>query len=61
MSITGSHFDYTHQAWTFNGRYLRCAHPEQMGCSCYGRLHEGKPAKVEDLPTAPEDQIAGAA
>lgn len=36
------YFDYEHQAWVENGRYVRCGHPESMDCGCYGRLHEGE-------------------
>jgi hypothetical protein len=55
IEITGSHFDYTHQAWTLNGRYVRCGHPKGMECGCYGRVHEGELANVMDLPTAGQD------
>ena len=51
----GSHFDYAHQAWTFNGRYVRCGHPDSMNCDCYGKLHQGQRADVNDLPTHLED------
>jgi len=33
-------YDYNHQAWVVNGRYVRCNHPEAMKCGCYGRIHE---------------------
>ena len=35
-------FDYDRQAWTREGRYVRCGHPETMDCGCYGREHEGE-------------------
>lgn len=35
-------FDYRHQAWLENGRYIACGHCAP--CDCYGRLHEGEPA-----------------
>jgi hypothetical protein len=35
-------FDYTRQAWAENGRWVRCGHPEEMGCRCWGRVHEGE-------------------
>jgi len=35
-------YDYTHQAWVVDGKYVRCGHPESMNCKCYGRLHEGE-------------------
>ena len=34
-------YDYHHQAWVKNGRYVRCAHIDQ--CTCYGRLHQDEP------------------
>ena len=34
-------FDYVHQAWVKNGRYVRCGHPEIMRCNCWGRIYEG--------------------
>lgn len=37
-----SGFDYEHQAWVWNGVYVRCGHPESMACGCYGRAHEGE-------------------
>ena len=37
-------FDYEKQTWVEDGRYVRCGHPENMQCSCYGRLHEGEQA-----------------
>ena len=35
-------YDYYRQAWVVNGRYVRCGHPEEMDCKCYGRLYQGK-------------------
>ena len=35
-------FDYARQAWTVDGRYIRCGHPDDMRCGCYGREHEGE-------------------
>ncbi len=45
-------FDYDHQAWVENGKYRRCGHPDEMNCSCYGRVHQGEPPEPEpaDLP-----------
>jgi hypothetical protein len=37
-----SGFDYDRQAWVRDGKYIRCGHPESMGCKCWGRLHEGE-------------------
>jgi len=36
-------YDYTHQAWVADGKYVRCGHPEQMNCGCYGKENVGKP------------------
>lgn len=35
-------YDYKNQAWTENGKYVRCGHPVSMNCQCYGRLHQGE-------------------
>lgn len=35
-------YDYENQAWVHMGKYLRCFHPEEMNCGCYGREHEGE-------------------
>jgi len=40
-------FDYKHQAWTRNGLYVACGHPEAMECGCYGRLHAGEPVAAD--------------
>jgi hypothetical protein len=42
-------YDYVHQAWTENGRYVRCSHPVRMGCTCYGTLHQDEVAPAENL------------
>ena len=39
-------YDYTNQAWTVGGRYVRCGHPESMNCTCYGKLHAGEIALI---------------
>lgn len=41
-----SGYDYENQAWVKNGKYVRCGHPENMACNCYGKIHEGE----ETLP-----------
>lgn len=33
-------YDYHRQAWVVDGRYVRCGHPEDIDCGCYGREHE---------------------
>ena len=35
-------FDYTNQAWYSKGVYIRCGHPENINCNCYGKLHAGE-------------------
>jgi len=42
-------YDYTHQAWVLEGRYVRCGHPETMTCHCYGLDHEGEQTAKADL------------
>jgi len=42
-------YDYKRQAWYDGGVYVRCGHPDSMGCECYGRLNEGKSVIVEAL------------
>lgn len=41
-------FDYDKQAWVVNGQYIRCGHPEDMNCQCYGRIHEGEKTEAEN-------------
>ena len=48
-------YDYTHQAWVVDGKYIGCAHIHAMRpclgptcnglpcCDCYGTLHIGEP------------------
>ena len=38
-------YDYTHQAWVRNGRYVRCGHPASMPCDCFGRKNAGQPLR----------------
>jgi hypothetical protein len=33
-------FDYTHQAWVIDGRYVACGHPGP--CTCFGKQHTGE-------------------
>ncbi len=50
---TATHYDYEHQAWVVDGRYIRCGHIDtglDTDCKCYGRLHEG--ARHECSPTS---------
>ena len=45
-------FDYKNQAWVSDeGKYMRCNHPKNMNCTCYGKLHEGEKASptLKDL------------
>lgn len=43
--VSVSVYDYTNQSWTRNGRYVRCGHPEEVDCHCFGRLHEDEELK----------------
>ena len=52
-AVTGPHFDYVNQAWTVDGRYVACAHPDAPACKCYGNQHAGELAPIENLPTVP--------
>jgi len=45
-------FDYTHQAWIRDGRYIRCGHSSPQ-CGCFGKVHEGEPVRA-DAETGPE-------
>lgn len=43
VTYTAERYDYEKQAWIgADGRYLSCAHPREMNCQCYGRLHYGE-------------------
>lgn len=44
-------YDYTNQAWTVDGQYVRCGHPESMNCTCYGKLHAGEIATGTTINT----------
>ena len=35
-------YDYKLKTWVLDGKYVRCGHPDNMGCACYGRRHEGE-------------------
>lgn len=41
-------YDYVRQARVRDGKYVRCGHPDSMGCKCYGRIHEGEETKGEE-------------
>lgn len=48
MYGTKPQYDYEHQAWTVMNSagfrvYLRCGHPDEMDCGCYGREHHNEP------------------
>jgi hypothetical protein len=40
-----SGYDYEHQSWVEEGRYLDCGHPQSMRCGCYGRRFAGLTAQ----------------
>ena len=36
-------YDYDNQAWIgIDGKYMSCAHPESIHCTCYGKIHAGE-------------------
>ena len=35
-------YDYKNQAWVVDGKYVKCGHPAEMNCKCFGKLHEGE-------------------
>lgn len=39
-------YDYINQAWVLKSVYIRCGHPDEMDCGCYGRAHEGEKCNV---------------
>ena len=45
--MTNEFYDYKNQAWVVNGKYIKCNHPDEMNCNCYGKLHEGEIAAEE--------------
>ena len=38
-------YDYRHQAWVVDGRYVPCGHVGE--CRCYGTAHAGEAVSVE--------------
>jgi len=38
-------YDYENQAWVQGGKYVRCGHPDNMDCGCYGRKHTNEETK----------------
>ena len=40
-------FDYDKQSWILDSKYVRCGHPEEMDCQCYGKLHNGEDFRGE--------------
>jgi len=44
-------YDYKNQAWfDENGRYIRCGHPPEIDCCCYGKIHEGEIVDFHSKP-----------
>ena len=41
LDENGNGFDYLNQAWVQDYKYIRCGHPDEMDCSCFGKRHEG--------------------
>jgi hypothetical protein len=43
-------FDYEHQAWVKDGKYVRCGHPDSMNCGCFGKVWQGHTvAQIEGI------------
>jgi hypothetical protein len=40
-------FDYKHQAWVRNNRYVGCGHTNRPTCGCFGSLHAGEPVRAD--------------
>jgi len=59
--MAGEYFDYRNQAWfTADGVYVRCGHPSEMSCGCFGRKHEGEPVPEYILREYGAGSTAGA-
>ena len=40
-------FDYRHQAWVKDGKYISCGHGNKPACGCYGAIHAGEPIAAD--------------
>jgi hypothetical protein len=43
--VKANGYDYRHQAYVINGRYVACGHGNP--CDCYGTVHAGQPAAAD--------------
>ena len=43
------YYDYYNQAWTVEGHYLPCNHPDKMNCHCFAKLNYGQPTNEKAL------------
>lgn len=50
-------YDYENQAWVENGKYIRCGHPANMDCKCYGKTHDGENTPGLTLTAAEYDHM----
>ncbi len=41
-------YDYEKQVWILDGKYVRCGHPDNMACGCYGKEHAGENAVITE-------------
>lgn len=46
-----TYYDYAKQAWVKDGKYVSCAHPAHMNCTCYGKIHAGETAPLSEETT----------
>jgi len=58
--VPNEYYDYENQAFVKDGKYVRCGHPENMNCKCYGRLHAGETAvyRIETIDKEAEAERA---
>lgn len=45
-SILYNGYDYKNQSWVVDGKYVRCGHPNNIDCGCYGKIHEGEKCNI---------------
>jgi hypothetical protein len=50
-------YDYEHQAWVKDGKYVRCGHPDSMNCGCFGKAWEGY--TVNEIEEIGNNEMAG--
>jgi len=50
-------YDYDKQTWVREGKYIRCGHPEDMDCKCYGKIHAGEGPEWRKTRTRREEEV----